>query len=180
MLTSSVFARCPSSPKGAANHRNGKSGKSGKTVLTDAGALRIEVPRDPEGTFEPELIGKHERRFTGFDDKIIAMYARGIAVRESQGFLAEMYAIDVSPDLISRVTDEVMSEVAPRNAVVPDSTRTLNRMDEIIGGVLGVIAIQSGRVVVWLVSFGKWRGEPLSDDEGSLCLVLVIAFSATV
>lgn len=65
-------------PEGAAtNHRNGKSAK---TVLTDVGALRIDVPRDREGTFEPQLIGKHERRFTGFDDKIIAMYARGMTV----------------------------------------------------------------------------------------------------
>ncbi|WP_141292094.1 IS256 family transposase, partial [Ideonella azotifigens] len=98
-----------SKPDGApANHRNGKSKK---TVLTDSGALRIDVPRDREGSFEPQLIGKHERRFTGFDDKIIAMYARGMTVREIQGFLAEMYSVDVSPDLISRVTDEVMSEV---------------------------------------------------------------------
>ena len=76
-------------PEGAAaNHRNGKSAK---TVLTDVGALRIDVPRDREGSFEPQLIGKHERRFTGFDDKIIAMYARGMTVREIQGFLTEMY-----------------------------------------------------------------------------------------
>ncbi|HEY0955197.1 MAG TPA: IS256 family transposase [Roseateles sp.] len=93
---------------GSTNHRNGKSAK---TVLTDVGALRIDVPRDRDGTFEPQLIGKHERRFTGFDDKILAMYARGMTVREIQGYLAEMYAVDVSPDLISRVTDEVMSEV---------------------------------------------------------------------
>ncbi|MDC8773434.1 transposase, partial [Roseateles albus] len=93
---------------GPANHRNGKSAK---TVLTDTGALRIDVPRDREGSFEPQLIGKHERRFTGFDDKIIAMYARGMTVREIQGFLREMYSVDVSPDLISNVTDAVMSEV---------------------------------------------------------------------
>ena len=93
---------------GSANHRNGKSTK---TVLTDVGALRIDVPRDREGSFEPQLIGKHERRFTGFDDKIIAMYARGMTVREIQGFLTEMYSVDVSPDLISSVTDAVMSEV---------------------------------------------------------------------
>jgi putative transposase len=73
--------------------------------------VRIEVPREREGTFEPQLIGKHERRLTGFDDKIIAMYARGMTVREIQGFMAEMYAVDVSPDLISSVTDAVMSEV---------------------------------------------------------------------
>ena len=69
------------------------------------------MPRDREGEFEPKLIGKHERRFTGFDDKIIAMYARGMTVREIQGFLAEMYATDVTPDFISSVTDAVLSEV---------------------------------------------------------------------
>ena len=90
------------------NHRNGSSGK---TVLTDDGPLRIEVPRDRHGAFEPQIVGKHERRFTGFDDKIIALYARGLTVREVQAHLQEMYAIDVSPDLISSVTDAVMSEV---------------------------------------------------------------------
>jgi putative transposase len=102
------YAPGQTKPEGAGNHRNGKSAK---TVLTDTGALRIDVPRDREASFEPQIIGKHERRFTGFDDKIIAMYARGMTVREIQGFLAEMYSVDVSPDLISRVTDEVMSEV---------------------------------------------------------------------
>jgi len=95
-------------PQGAANHRNGKSTK---TVLTDTGALAIDVPRDRTGSFEPQLIGKHERRFTGFDDKIVAMYARGMTVREIQGYLAEMYTVEVSPDLISKVTDAVMQEV---------------------------------------------------------------------
>lgn len=96
-------------PEGATNHRNGSSAK---TVITDTGSVRIGVPRDREGSFEPQLIGKHERRFTGFDDKIIAMYARGMTVREIQAFLAEMYAVDVSPELISSVTDAVMSEVS--------------------------------------------------------------------
>lgn len=102
------YAPGQTKPEGVGNHRNGKSAK---TVLTDTGALRIDVPRDREASFEPQIIGKHERRFTGFDDKIIAMYARGLTVREIQGFLAEMYSVDVSPDFISRVTDEVMSEV---------------------------------------------------------------------
>lgn len=95
-------------PSDATNQRNGTSGK---TVLTGEEALRIDIPRDRLGSFEPQLIGKHERRFTGFDDKIIAMYARGMTVREIQAFLSEMYAVDVSPDLISSVTDAVMSEV---------------------------------------------------------------------
>jgi putative transposase len=71
-------------------------------VLTDAGAVRIDVPRDRQGMFEPQLISKHERRFTGFDDKIIAMCARGMTVREVQGFLAERDSVDVSPDHFSR------------------------------------------------------------------------------
>jgi len=96
-------------PEEASNHRNGASGK---TVLTDDGPLRIEVPRDREGSFEPLLIPKHERRFTGFDDKIVAMYARGMTVREIQGFLAEQYGTEVSPEFISSVTDAVMAEVS--------------------------------------------------------------------
>jgi transposase-like protein len=95
-------------PEDAANQRNGKSAK---TVLTQDGPLRIEVPRDRAGSFEPILIPKHERRFTGFDDKIVAMYAGGMTVREIQGFLAEQYGTEVSPEFISCVTDEVMAEV---------------------------------------------------------------------
>jgi transposase-like protein len=95
-------------PEEGANQRNGKSAK---TVLTQDGPLRIEVPRDRAGSFEPILIPKHERRFTGFDDKIVAMYARGMTVREIQGFLAEQYGTEVSPEFISCVTDAVMVEV---------------------------------------------------------------------
>jgi putative transposase len=95
-------------PEDTTNHRNGTSGK---TVLTDDGPLPLEVPRDRDGSFEPRLIGKHERRFTGFDDKVIALYARGLTVREIQAFLREMYGVDVSPDLISTVTDGVVAEV---------------------------------------------------------------------
>ncbi|PQA78375.1 IS256 family transposase [Rhodoferax sp. TS-BS-61-7] len=95
-------------PSEASNHRNGATAK---TVLTEDGPLRIDVPRDRAGSFEPLLIPKHERRFTGFDDKIVAMYARGMTVREIQGFLAEQYATEVSPEFISSVTDSVMAEV---------------------------------------------------------------------
>lgn len=110
-----------SKPDDTTNHRNGTGAK---TVLTDDGPLPIDVPRDREGTFEPQLIPKHERRFTGFDDKILALYARGMTVREIQGFLAEMYEVAVSPDLISTVTDSVVAEVTawqsrPLEAVYP-------------------------------------------------------------
>ena len=95
-------------PDDTTNHRNGTGSK---TVLTDDGSLTIAVPRDRDGTFEPRLIAKHERRFTGFDDKILALYARGMTVREIQGFLADMYGVEVSPDLISTVTDGIVAEV---------------------------------------------------------------------
>ncbi len=96
-------------PEQSLNQRNGSSGK---TVLTDDGPLRLEIPRDRDGSFAPILIPKHARRFTGFDDKIVAMYARGMSVREIRAFLAEQYATDVSAQFISSVTDEVMEEVA--------------------------------------------------------------------
>ncbi len=95
-------------PEQATNQRNGKSSK---TVLTDDGPLRVEIPRDRDGSFAPILIPKHERRFTGFDDKIIAMYARGMTVREIQGFLLEQYGTEVSLEFVSSVTDAVMDEV---------------------------------------------------------------------
>ena len=97
-----------SKPEDTTNHRNGTGSK---TVLTDDGPLAIEVPRDREGSFEPRFIPKHERRFAGFDDKSLALYARGMTVREIQGFLAEMYAVEISPDLISTVTDGIVAEV---------------------------------------------------------------------
>jgi transposase-like protein len=103
------YARGGGKPEDSTNHRNGTSGK---TVLTDDGPLALAVPRDRAGTFEPRLIGKHERRFTGFDDKVIALYARGLTVREIQAFLGEMYGVEVSPDLISTVTDAVAAEVS--------------------------------------------------------------------
>src|SRR5687767_5180769 len=95
-------------PEDVANHRNGTSPK---TVLTEDGPLALEVPRDRHGTFEPRLIPKHARRFAGFDDKILALYARGMTVREIQAFLAEAYAVEVSPDLISAVTNAIVAEV---------------------------------------------------------------------
>ena len=95
-------------PEPAANQRNGTSGK---TVFTGEGPVRIEVPRDRNGSFEPILIAKHERRFTGFDQNIIAMYARGMTMREIQGFLLESYGTDVSAEFISSVTEAVMAEV---------------------------------------------------------------------
>jgi len=94
---------------GRRNHRNGYSKKS---VLTDTSKIAIEIPRDRAGTFDPQLVAKYQRRFPGFDEKIVSMYARGMTVREIQGHLREIYGIDVSPDLVSTVTNAVLDEVA--------------------------------------------------------------------
>jgi transposase-like protein len=94
--------------RGTGNSRNGTSRK---TLLTEDGELEIEVPRDRAGTFEPVIVAKGQTHFDGFDEKIISLYARGLTVREIQGHLAELYGTEVSPDLISKVTDAVLDEV---------------------------------------------------------------------
>ena len=94
--------------RGSGNSRNGTSGK---TLLTDDGEIEIEVPRDRAGTFEPVIVAKGQTRFDGFDEKIISLYGRGMTVREIQGHLAELYGTEVSPDLISKVTDAILDEV---------------------------------------------------------------------
>jgi putative transposase len=109
-------------PDGQRNHRNGASPK---TVLNDDGPVRIEVPRDRAGSFEQQIIGKHERRFTGFDQRIVAMYARGMTVREIQSYLQEMYGTEVSPEFISKVTDEVMAEVVAWQSRPLEATYTV-------------------------------------------------------
>ena len=108
-------------PDGRANSRNGYGGK---TVLTGTGKLDLQIPRDRLSTFDPQLIAKYQRRFPGFDHKLVSMYARGMSTREIQGHLRELYGIEVSPDLVSAVTDAVLDEVAewqnrPLEAVYP-------------------------------------------------------------
>ena len=103
------------------NHRNGTTPK---TVKTDSDAIEIEVPRDRNGTFEPQIIPKRQRRLEGFDDKVIAMYARGRTTREIQAELEELYGVEVSPTLISNVTASVLDDVRqwqsrPLDAVYP-------------------------------------------------------------
>ncbi len=103
---------------------NARNGKSNKTLKGEFGELLIEIPRDREGSFEPQLISKHQTRWTGFDDKIISLYSRGMTVREIQSHLIEMYGAEISPTLISSVTDAVMEDVKqwqsrPLDAVYP-------------------------------------------------------------
>ena len=90
---------------------NRRNGYSKKTVLSENEAMELAIPRDRRGSFEPQLIAKYQRRFPGFDDKIISMYARGMSVREIQGHLRDLYGIEASPQLISTVTDAVLEEV---------------------------------------------------------------------
>ena len=90
---------------------NSRNGYGRKTVITESGKLALEIPRDRQSTFDPQLIAKYQRRFPGFDDKIISMYARGMSTREIVGHLRELYGLEVSPDLISAVTDAVLDEV---------------------------------------------------------------------
>jgi putative transposase len=125
-------------PEYTTNQRNGVTAK---TVLTGDGRVRIETPRDRDGSFEPVLLPKHARRFTAFDDSIVALYARGLTVREIQGYLAESYGTEVSPDLISTVTDSVLAEVTawqarPLEQVYPvvffDALRVKIREDNVV------------------------------------------------
>lgn len=90
---------------------NTRNGRSRKTLKGDFGELPIEIPRDRQGSFEPQLIPKHQTRWAGFDDKILSLYSRGMTVREIQAHLEEMYGTEVSPSLISSVTDAVIEEV---------------------------------------------------------------------
>jgi putative transposase len=103
---------------------NARNGHSTKTVHTESGPVEIRVPRDRAGTFTPKIVPKHRRRLEGFDDKVLALYARGLSVRDIQGHLKELYGTDVSPELISRVTEGVLEEAQawqtrPLEAVYP-------------------------------------------------------------
>lgn len=108
---------------------NTRNGKSRKTLKGEFGELPIEVPRDRQGTFEPQLIPKHQTRWTGFDDKVISLYARGMTVREIQAHLEEMYGTEVSPSLISSITDAVSEEVKAWQARPLDSVYPIIYLD---------------------------------------------------
>jgi len=106
------------------NGGNSRNGRTSKRVKTASGEIELEIPRDREGSFEPQLVRKGQRRFPGFDEKVIALYARGMTTREIQGHLKEIYKVEVSPSLISTVTDAVLDDVKawqarPLDAVYP-------------------------------------------------------------
>src|SRR5512137_2775580 len=113
----------PHAPEGHGSGNN-RNGKSQKTVQSESGPLQIEVARDRNGTFEPQFVKKRQRRLEGFDDKVLSLYARGLSTRDIQGQLEELYGVEVSPALISTVTEAVMEDVRawqsrPLSAVYP-------------------------------------------------------------
>jgi len=113
----------PHAPEGK-NTGNSRNGKTEKTIHTDTGSVEIQVPRDRVGTFDPKLVRKRQRRLEGFDDKVLSLYARGMTTREIQGHLKELYGTEVSPALISNVTDAVLDDVQawqsrPLDAIYP-------------------------------------------------------------
>jgi putative transposase len=91
--------------------QNRRNGSASKTLITQHGPVEVELPRDREGSFEPQLVPKHQRRFAGFDEKIISMYARGMSTREISKHLEEIYGVEVGRDTISRVTDAILDDV---------------------------------------------------------------------
>ena len=172
-------------PAGTTNHRNGVTAK---TVLTGDGRLPIETPRDRDGSFEPVLIPKHARRFTGFDDTVIALYARGLTVREIQGFLLETDGTEVSADFISTVTDGIQAEVMawqtrPLETMYPvvfvDALRVKIRDQGVVRNkavylalglrrdgtreILGIWIENTGRAKFWLKVFNELRNRGTSD-----------------
>ena len=96
---------------GSPKRPNRKNGCSPKTIQGDMGKLPLEIPRDRDGTFEPQLIGKYQRRIKGFDEKILALYAKGLTTRDIQDIVKELYGVDVSPTLISEITEDLDAEV---------------------------------------------------------------------
>ena len=125
-------------PGGAGNARNGQPHK---TVRSDQGPLRIRSPRDRQGTFEPQIVKKRQTRWVGFDEKVISLYARGLTVREIQGHLAEIYGTEVSPDLISKITDAVLEDAKAWQ------NRPLERLYPIVYLDALVVKIRDGQAV---------------------------------
>lgn len=114
--------------RASGNHKNGHSSKQ---VITDDGTLDLSIPRDRQGRFDPKLIEKHCRRLPGFDDKVISMYARGMSTREIQGHVQELYGIEVSPELISKVTDAVLDELKTWQSRPLESTHAIVYFDAV-------------------------------------------------
>ena len=167
---------------------NFRNGASRKTLKTDHGDIELSVPRDRVGEFDPQIVKKGQRRFTGFDDKILSMYARGMTTRDIQGHLEEIYGVEVSPELISTVTDGILSEVKewqsrPLDELYPivffdairmkirDEGRVMNKAAYLAIGVgmdglkdvLGIWIEKNEGAKFWLSVFTELRNRGLHD-----------------
>lgn len=141
-------------PEGQTNRRNGKTSK---TVRTNRGPIQISVPRDREGSFEPILVPKRQRHFDGFDDQILAMYARGMSTRDIQGFLKESYGVDVSPDLVTHVTDAIVDEMKAWQARPIETTYAIVYLDALVVKIrdTGVVENKSVYLAVGVTPTGE-------------------------
>jgi putative transposase len=149
------------------NTGNSRNGTSKKKILTELGDVDIAIPRDRNGEYEPQIIKKHQRRFEGFDDQIISMYGRGMTTRDIQGHLKDIYGVDVSPDLVSNVTDEVLKDVKEWQNRLLEKTYPVVYFDALVvnGRTEGKVAKKAVYVALGLNMQGKkdvlglWIGE---------------------
>ncbi len=162
--------------RGSGNSRNG-SGE--KTLQTEQGPISVEVPRDRNGTFEPQLVKKHQRRFTGFDEKIVGMYARGMSTRDIQAHLSELYGTDIAPSLVSAVTEAVIDEVQAWQARPLEPIWPIVYLDALVIKVRdgGVVSNKSAYLALGINADGKKEvlGLWLAANEGAKFWLLVIS-----
>ena len=152
------FEKNAAEGRGKSNSRNGYTTK---TVQTETGPVEIRVPRDRAGTFEPQLVAKHQRRLEGFDDKVLALYARGMSVRDIQRHLYELYGTEVAPDLISRVTDAVLDEARAWQTRSLDSIYPIVYIDALFVSVREGGAVKKKAVYIALGTTVEGRREVL-------------------
>jgi len=150
---------------------NSRNGKGRKTLKGDFGEMELETPRDRNGSFDPQIVAKGQTRFTGFDDKILSMYARGMSTREIQGHLEEIYGVEVSPTLISNVTDAVIEEVRAWQSRPLDKLYPIVYLDALMVKIRENGQVQSRAIYVAIgVKMDGWKevlGLWVSDNEGA-------------
>lgn len=157
--------------KSKENSNNSRNGKTSKTVISEIGDIPLEIPRDRNSDFEPKIIKKHQRRFEVFDKQIIALYARGMTTRDIQYHIKELYDVDVSPELISQVTNEIINEVREWQSRPIESIYPIVFFDAIVvkGRTDGKVANKSVYLAIGINLEGKKEvlGMWISENEGA-------------
>ena len=141
-------------PEEQSNRRNGTGSK---TLRSEQGPITVEVPRDRDGSFEPQIVPKHQRQFNGFDDKILSMYARGMSVRDIRAHLEEIYGVSVDPDLISRVTDSVVDELKAWQHRPLDALYLVVYLDALVVKIRDKGVVQNKAVYMAVASVSRFR-----------------------